>query len=110
MFRNRNRSEILPVSSGWKDRKSDADAVFGILEDDIRRLLQFRISPDSKPDLSDFPAEWRRFAAEADPERFTALTDKIREARKQQAFNVNFQAIIEQLLLTFTGESDLWVN
>lgn len=109
-FQNRKRSEILPFSSGWKDRKADADAVFGILEDDIRRLLRFRISPDSKPDISDFPAEWRRFAAEAGPDRFTALTDKIREARKQQAFNVNFQAIIEQLLLTFTGESDLWVN
>lgn len=109
-FRNRNRSGILTVSTGWKDRKADADAVFSILEDDIRRLLQFRICRDSKPDIREFPAEWQRFAAEAGPERFAALADRIREARKQQAFNVNFQAIIEQLLLTFTGESDLWAN
>lgn len=109
-FRNRKRSDILTVSSGWKERKGDGDAVFDILEDDIRRLLRFRICADCKPDISEFPDEWQRFAAEAGPERFTALTDRIREARKQLAFNVNFQAVIEQLLLTFTGESDLWVN
>ena len=68
------------------------------------------LDPDGKPDISMFPAEWQRFAAEAAPERFTALIDAIREARKQNTFNVNFQAIIEQLLLIFTGESDLWAN
>ena len=109
-FRNRKRSGILAISSGWKDRKGDADTLFAILEDEIRCLMRFRIDPDGKPDISMFPAEWQRFAAEAAPERFTALIDAIREARKQNTFNVNFQAIIEQLLLIFTGESDLWAN
>ena len=109
-FRNRKRSEILAVSTSWKDRKTDADTVFSILEDDMRRLMRYRIVPDSKPDIGEFPAEWQRFAAEAAPERFANLNDRIREARKQNAFNVNFQALIERLLLTFTGESDLWLN
>ena len=109
-FRNRKRSDILSISSGWKDRKGDADTAFSILEDNLRTLLRFRIDPESRPDISGFPAEWQRFADKADPERFISLFDRIREARKQSAFNVNFQAIIEQLLLSFTGESDLWVN
>ena len=109
-FRNRKRSEVLRISSGWKDRKGDADLLFGILEDDVRQLLAYRLEPLKKHDISSFPKEWQRFASEAGPERFTGLQDRITDARKQNASNVNFQAIVEQLLLTFTGESDLWVN
>ena len=109
-FRNRKRSAILTASNAWKDRKGEADTLFGILEDDIHLLLQYRLTGDKALFPSDFPPEWQRFAAAAPPERFTALTDRIAEARKQCAFNVNFQAVIEQLLLAFTGESDLWVK
>ena len=109
-FRNRKRSDVLSVSTRWKDRKSDADILFGILEDNVRQLFRNHVSPGKSGDLSEFPEEWKRFAAEADISRFTGLTDRIREARKQIAFNVNFQAVIEQLLLAFIGESDLWVN
>lgn len=109
-FRNRKRSEVLAVSSGWKDRKADADVLFRILEENVRQLFLYHICPGQEQDLSEYPDEWKRFAAEADVSRFTGLSDRIREARKQNAFNVNFQAVIEQLLLTFIGESDLWVN
>ena len=109
-FRNRKRSAILPASNAWKDRKGDAESLFGILEDDVHMLLQYRLTGDMEFFPGDFPPEWQLFAASAPPERFTALTDRIAEARKQCASNVNFQAVIEQLLLAFTGESDLWVK
>ena len=109
-FRCRKRSDVLMISSGWKDRKADSDRLFAILEHDLRSLLRFRTGSGEKPDLSEFPAEWKRFAAEADPERFSRLSDRISEARRQNAFNVNYQAVIEQLLLAFIGESDQWVN
>ena len=109
-FRNRKRSEILSVSSSWKDRKNDSDAIFDILEQNLQILLHCRIDKNEKYPLKEFPEEWKKFAESAPLERFAGLSDKISEARKQNAFNVNFQAIIEQLLLTFIGESELWLQ
>ena len=108
-FRNRKRSEILSLSSAWKDKKGEADQIFGILESFMHTLAAYRFR-GNKEEISFFPGEWIRFAAEAPLERLNGLTDKIRDARKQASFNVNFQAIIEQLLLVFIGETDLWVN
>ena len=107
-FRNRKRSEILKISTSWKDRKADAELLFGTLENKIRILLQYSIFQDKDHYPEDFPEEWIKFAKSAPLERITGLKDRISEARKQYSFNVNFQAIVEQLLLTFTGESELW--
>jgi len=109
-FRNRKRSDILTLSTGWKDRKNEADMLFSILEEYVRTLLKYRLKQDGARKPVTFPVEWIRFAEQASLERFAFLSDCIREARKQNAFNVNFQAIIEQLLLTFTGESDKWLK
>ena len=109
-FRKTKRSEVLAFSSRWKDRKSEADTLFGILEECIHRLLKFRYTSRESEDVRDFPEEWLKFAAEASPEQFAALSDKIRNARKQNTFNVNFQCIIEQLLLSFLGEHNQWVK
>ena len=109
-FQNRKRSDILTISSLWKDKKPDADTLFNILEENVRQLLRYRLDPDETHFPHEYPKEWQRFAACASPERFTGLFDRITDARKQNAFNVNFQAIIERLLLFFTGESELWVK
>ena len=109
-FRNRKRSDILAFSSGWKDRKSDAGLIFDILEDNIRTLLRYRLKMPDATMLPEYPPEWIRFAEQAPLENFTFLSDSVREARKQNAFNVNFQAVFEQLILTFTGESDKWLK
>ena len=109
-FKNKKRSDILSVSSEWKDRKSEAEILFSVLEDAVRNLLCYRLKPGSVLELEDFPSEWIKFAKEAPLDRFSALSDSIRDARKQYVFNVNFQALIEQLLLLFTGESDKWLN
>ena len=109
-FRNRKRSEVLSFSTAWKDRKADADTLFSVLEDDLHRLLACRLRQSGEHDISEFPPEWQKFAAEAPVDRFTSLTDKIAEARKQNTFNVNFQAITEQLILAFIGESDQWAK
>ena len=84
--------------------------LFGILEEYVRTLLKHRLKQDGTRIQEAFPDEWIRFAEQAPLERFAFLSDSIREARKQNVFNVNFQAIIEQLLLTFTGESDKWLK
>ena len=109
-FRNTRRSEILRISTGWKDKKNDSDMLFGILEAYVHSLASHRFGDTVQDDISEFPAPWQRFAKDATTDRFTGLTDRIIEARKQTSSNVNFQAVVEQLLLAFIGEHDLWVN
>ena len=103
-FRSAERSRILSVSLHWKDNKTDAEKLFDTLEECVRVMLQYRIGVESKERLNDFSDEWKRFAAEADHERFVFLLDRIGEARKQYNANVSIQAIVEQLLLSFIGE------
>ena len=109
-FRNRSRSEILNISTAWKDQKATADQIFDIAGDCVQQLMRYRLYHDKVDYPEDFPAEWQRFAENASLERFMLLSDAIINARKQNISNVNFQAVIEQLLLTFIGESDLWVK
>ena len=108
-FRNRKRSEILSISSEMKEHRAEGEMIFDILEDNIRQLLICRLNSEI-PIPSEYPEEWQVFSTSAPLEHFTLLSDKIQTARKQYSFNVNFQAIIEQLLLAFTGESNLWVK
>ena len=108
-FSDMGRSGILKVSTAWKDRKQEAEQMLDILEDDVRTLLLIRLNLQKDPAVESFSPAWIRFAHEAGPERFAALQQRVSEARKQLSFNVNFQAVTEQLLLTFIGERDLWV-
>ena len=109
-FSTRRRSEVITVSSSWKDKKVQAEQLFTTLEDDIHKLLKYRLYHEQKDYPEAFPPEWRKFAAFAPLERFSHLIDLIVSARKQNSYNVNFQAVVEQLLLGFIGESDLWVK
>ena len=108
-FQTRKRSDILSVSSAWKERKAEAPVLFEILEHYIFLLLNHRLHPSENPvDTRLFPPEWIRFSESAPLDQFAELLDQIREARKQLSFNVNFQSVFEQLLLFFIGVKDLW--
>lgn len=104
-FINEKRSNILSVSSHWKENKTEIEQLFSILEECIHIMLTFRITKKEDDRLNDFSNEWKYFAANADPERFVILLDRISECRKQCGFNVNIQAIVEQLFLSLMGES-----
>jgi len=103
-FGNQERSQILSVSSQWKENKSNADLLFNILEENIRIMLNYRLSKRKDNRLQLFSTQWRSFAATADIERFVFLLNRVSESRKQYGFNVSIQAIVEQLLLNFIGE------
>ena len=103
-FSNEERSQILSVSSHWKDNKTEIEQLFGILEECIRIMLLFRITKHEDERLQDFSIKWKQFAEQAEPECFVFLLDRISESRKQCGFNVNIQTIIEQLFLDFMGE------
>ena len=109
-FRNRSRSEILSISVSWKDRKNESEMLFSILEIYLHKLLKYRLLQKRLVSIDEFPPEWQRFSSFAEIERFVFLKDKIMEARKQNESNVNFQAIMEQLLLVFIGECESWAE
>lgn len=103
-FRNSRRSDILRISNEWKERKGEADRLFEILETQIRTLIRYRFMQGNEELIHDYPENWKRWAREAEPDRFVTLTDAIREARKEHISNVNFQAVLEQLMIVFMGE------
>ena len=93
-----SRSEILKISTKWKDRKAEADALFSILEDSLNQMLHRRCGavPDGEDDI---PARWKQFSTQAEMEKYTKLFDGLLLARKRTAAQVNFQAVIEQVIL-----------
>ena len=109
-FCSGSRSEILKISSEWKDRKADAELLLSVLENVIHTMLDHRLNQNSLSFVQNLPAEWISFSEKASLDRFAFLSDRIHEARKQLAYNVNFQAVFEQLLLSFLGEYNQWVQ
>ena len=109
-FLSTQRSEILRFSTAWKERKDDAEALFDILENAVHHLLDHRFDRNVSLPSEEYSGDWIRFSEEADTDRFVFLLDRIAEARKQNSFNVNFQALFEQLHLIFIGERDKWAK
>lgn len=107
-FRTTARSDILKISNAWKDRKQEAEQMTGILEAFVGMLSEARYGRSQ--DLSAFPPQWQRFAREAPPDRFLALSECIVNARKQLQFSVNFQAVLEKMIFTFMGEGNAWLQ
>ena len=95
-----SRSDILSVSTRWKDRKAEAELLFSVIEDFLTQLMHksLHISESQEP-LSFYPDKWKIFAKKAGAENYTRLFDQIRLARKRTDAMVNFQAVIEQLIL-----------
>ena len=101
-------SDIYRVSGAWKERKGDADTLFLFLEEQFRTMLRYRLHLEKNLISDEIPASWRKVAGNADPEAFARLADLVMTARKQKEANVNFQAVIEQLLFGMIGECNKW--
>ena len=102
------RSDILRVSNSWKDRKAEAGILLNILETSLERMARFRFQNKTGSEASGLPDNWKRFSAKAGPEDFSCLINAVSDARKQLESNVNFQAVLEQLLFVFMGEGNKW--
>lgn len=107
-FLSSQRSEIIKISNIWKERKENAELLFDVLEKGVLQLLHHRFEKTVPLFPEDYSEQWVLFSEEAEMEKFAFLLDHIAEARKQFLFNVNFQALFEQLLLTFIGECEKW--
>ena len=102
------RSDILRVSNSWKERKGEAGILLDILEASLERMVRFRFRKETGGETAGLPDNWKRFSAKAGPEDFAGLISAVSDARKQLESNVNFQAVLEQLLFVFMGEGNKW--
>ena len=103
-FDNVRRSDISSASNRWKERKGDSEQLLDILETLVSSLSRYRLLRNNEDLIREFPANWQNWAKQSDLSRFTLLADAVRNARKEIDSNVNYQAVIEQLLLVFMGE------
>ena len=102
------RSDILRVSNSWKERKAEAGTLLDILEASLERMARFRFGQGNSGGTAGLAENWKRFSADAGPEDFTGLINAVNDARRQLESNVNFQAVLEQLLFVFMGEGNKW--
>ena len=102
------RSDILRVSNSWKERKAEAGTLLEILEASLERMARFRFGQGNSGETAGLAENWKRFSANAGPEDFTGLISAVNDARRQLESNVNFQAVLEQLLFVFMGEGNKW--
>ena len=107
-FGTLKRSDILRISSSWKDRRADADILLEILESLIRIMMEENFRSGQPGRLASFSAPWQNFARNADIRRFTDLLDAVGDVRRQLQSNVNFQAVLEHLLFILMGEGNQW--
>ncbi len=103
-----SRVEVLKVSTAWKDRKEDADALLNDVEDMLRTLLLVRFSRQDDSLLDDYPAPWQEMARAGELSAFMNLMDAVSEARKLRMNQVTWQAVVEQLLLSLMEEKNKW--
>ena len=102
------RVDILKVSTAWKDRKDEADALLGDLEDMLRTLMLVRYGKQDESLLADYPEPWQRLGREGELPAFMKLMDAVAEARRMRMNQVTWQAVVEQLLLSLMEEKSKW--
>lgn len=102
-FGIKDRSDIIGVSTQWKERKSESGILFSTLESVVENMLRCRLLNEFDS-ISFLPEHWIGFARRCRLDAFCVLLDRITEARKQTESSVNFQALIEQLLFSFMEE------
>lgn len=107
-FAVKERSDILRISTAWKDRKDDAEELLADVEDMIRTLLLVRLGRRDETAISGYPQGWQRMAKAAPLEAFTGLTDAVRQARTYRLNQVTWQAAVERLLLRLMEENNRW--
>lgn len=107
-FALESRSDILRVSSAWRERKESADELLDDVEDMVRTLLLTRLGRLEEEAVRQYPAAWQRLAKEAPLDNLTGLMDAVTEARRLKGNQVTWQAVVERLLLRLMEEKGKW--
>ena len=97
-----SHSDILRISTKWKDRKAEAESLLTMLEHFLDQLMRCALCGEDFPLQKNRDAErWVSFADKATKQDFIRLFDAVSLARNRVLSQVNFQAAVEQLLFAF---------
>lgn len=107
-FALESRSDILRVSTLWKDKRDQSTELLDDVEDMLRTLLLVRLGQRNAGAISLYPAPWQQMAAQGDTEHFISLMEAVQEARRLRASQVTWQAVVERLLLRLMEEKKRW--
>ncbi len=102
------RSEILRVSTQWKDKRDQSGELLDDVEDMLRTLLLVNLGQRERSTISGYPFPWQQMAADGKTEDFVRLMDAVQLARRLRASQVTWQAVVEQLLLCLMEEKIRW--
>ena len=103
-----SRVDVLKVSTAWKERKDESEALLNDVEDLLRTLMLIRFGKRSEALLEDYPAAWQRLGREGELTVFLKLMEAVSEARRLRINQVTWQAIVEKLLLCLMEEKSKW--
>ncbi len=102
------RSDILRVSSAWKDRKADAEELLDDVEDMLRTLMLHHLGQRDASAIATYPEAWQRFSHDGELSSMLRLMDAVAQARQMRASQVTWQAVVERLLLAMMEEKSKW--
>ena len=103
------RSDIPAVANKYKAAaQPERMELLREVDDKLRALMLVSAGQRKDDALSAFPGEWRRMAKEGRPGVFVPLLDAVTLARVRIMNNVNWQAALEQLLLSLMEAKSQW--
>lgn len=103
-----DKSAILAVSNTFKDDKDQGDKVLAIIENAIREVLQVRLGLAPRDRIATYPETWKKAGQAAPVGSLLRLMEGITASRQYRASQVNWQAVLEKLLLQITEEYQTW--
>lgn len=107
-FSLEGRSDILRVSTQWKDKRDQSGELLDDVEDMLRNLLLVRLGQRDRSAAGGFPSPWQRLAADGETADFVRLMEAVQEARRLRGSQVTWQAVVERLLLCLMEEKVRW--
>ena len=96
--------------SSASDRQSKRLALLRDIDEKLRLLMLIAGRQRPAEEIQGYPAAWQRMAQEAAPGAFVPLFDAVTLARRRLMNNVNWQAALEQLLLSLMEAKSRWAT
>ena len=98
---------IWATSEQWKERRDDAELIFSVLENQFRSWILARYT-DTEILSEDLPEAFDRIAREGTLKNYLSLLDALENARSLLASQVNWQSVMEKMLLAFAEVKQAW--
>ena len=108
VFSMRGPQDILAISNAMKEEKDQAEHFLNLVEHMVREVLLVRLGQFDPDMLKEYPPLWQSAGHGAPIDSLEHILEAVFLTRRQRGNQMNWQAALEQLLLTITEESKKW--